>query len=80
VHCFKRCLSVICQNHIYDTSDYGNSFVADSDFGNCGKDFDPDWPLHPVISRASLLGTGLAFGQILGTAIIFKKNDDDIYF
>jgi len=40
--------------------------VADADFGNCGQDYDLDWPLHPIISRASLLGMGLALGQMIG--------------
>jgi len=56
----------ICSRHIYDTSDYDHSMVYELDIGNCGSDYDSDWPLHPIISRASLLGIGLAIGQIIG--------------
>ncbi len=56
--------SVICSSHVYDESEYENSLVSATDLGTCG-DYD-DWPLYPVITRASLLSTGTAIGMFFG--------------
>jgi MFS family permease len=55
----------ICDVHVYDTSEFANSLVAELDFGTCG-DYDEDWPLYPVVTRASLLGTATAIGNFAG--------------
>ena len=46
---------------MYDPSDYEYSLVTELDIGTCA-DEDEDWPLHPVISRAALLGMAYASG------------------
>ena len=54
-------LKVACSSHVYDPSDYEYSLVTELDIGTCA-DEDEDWPLHPVISRAALLGMAYASG------------------
>ncbi len=44
---------MICSTHVYDQSEYENSYVAETDIGTCG-DYGDDWPLYPIITRYRL--------------------------
>eukprot|EP00095_Tigriopus_kingsejongensis_P012121 maker-scaffold97_size377342-snap-gene-2.15 protein:Tk12121 transcript:maker-scaffold97_size377342-snap-gene-2.15-mRNA-1 annotation:"hypothetical protein LOTGIDRAFT_108526" len=60
--------STVCSEHVFDESQFRNSFIMDKELAPCSK-LQDRWPLDPIISRASFLGMSYMFGQFFGSLL-----------
>ncbi|TRY79719.1 hypothetical protein TCAL_01982 [Tigriopus californicus] len=63
---FSAAERYVCSEHIYKKAEYGNSLVMELDLPPCSK-LESNWPLDPLISKATFLGMSYMFGQLFGS-------------